>query len=111
MLLPLTLLAAVQGTAALRPLEPMDLFELEGVASPAVSPDGSQVLYARVGKGHCPRCRRQITAQTRQQILQQIAGLPAGTRFQLLAPLIRAQKGEYRDLFEDLALRAAGSPA
>ena len=49
MLLPLTLLAAVQGTAALRPLEPMDLFELEGVASPAVSPDGSQVLYARVG--------------------------------------------------------------
>ena len=49
MLLPLTLLTAVQGTATLRPLEPMDLFELEGVASPAVSPDGSQVLYARVG--------------------------------------------------------------
>jgi len=64
--------------------------------------DYLRVLYARVGKGHCPQCGRPITAQTRQQILQRIAGLPQGTRFLVLAPLIRGQKGEYRDLFEDL---------
>ncbi|HUT89538.1 MAG TPA: excinuclease ABC subunit UvrA [Thermoguttaceae bacterium] len=64
--------------------------------------DYLRVLYARVGKGHCPQCGRPITAQTRQQILQRIASLPQGTRLLVLAPLIRGQKGEYRDLFEDL---------
>ena len=64
--------------------------------------DYLRVLYARVGKGHCPQCGRPITAQTREQIIERIAGLPAGTRFLVLAPLIRGQKGEYRDLFEDL---------
>ncbi|MHC4177122.1 MAG: excinuclease ABC subunit UvrA, partial [Planctomycetota bacterium] len=64
--------------------------------------DYLRVLYARVGKGHCPECRRPITAQTREQILQRIADLPSGTKFMVLAPLIRGQKGEYRDLFEDL---------
>jgi len=64
--------------------------------------DYLRVLYARVGKGHCPECGRPITAQSREQILQQIAGLPEGTRFLVLAPFIRGQKGEYRDLFEDL---------
>ena len=64
--------------------------------------DYLRVLYARVGKGHCPQCGRPITAQTREQILERIAALPAGTRFLVLAPLIRGQKGEYRDLFEDL---------
>ncbi len=57
---------------------------------------------ARVGKGHCPQCGRPITAQTREQIIDRIRPLPAGTRFLVLAPLIRGQKGEYRDLFEDL---------
>src|SRR4029077_8656524 len=43
-----------------------------------------------------------ITAQTREQIIERVQQLPAGTRFTVLAPLVRAQKGEYRDLFEDL---------
>ena len=64
--------------------------------------DYLRVLYARVGTGHCPQCGRPITAQTREQIIEQIAALPAGTRSLVLAPLIRRQKGEYRDLFEDL---------
>lgn len=64
--------------------------------------DYLRVLYARVGQGHCPQCRRPITAQTREQILDRIGTLTGGTKFMVLAPLIRAQKGEYRDLFEDL---------
>ncbi len=64
--------------------------------------DYLRVLYARVGTGHCPRCGRPITAQTRQQILDALETLPAGTRFLVLAPKIRGQKGEYRDLFEEL---------
>ncbi len=64
--------------------------------------DYLRVLYARVGQGHCPTCGRAITAQSREQIIQRVLELPAGTTFLVLAPLIRAQKGEYRDLFEDL---------
>ncbi len=64
--------------------------------------DYLRVLYARVGKGHCPQCGRPITAQTREQILARILALPEGTTVQILAPLVRGQKGEYRDLFEDL---------
>ena len=64
--------------------------------------DYLRVLYARVGVGHCPQCGRPITAQTRQQILDRIGQVPVGTRFLVLAPMIRGQKGEYRDLFEDL---------
>jgi excinuclease ABC subunit A len=64
--------------------------------------DYLRVLYARVGRGHCPQCGRPITAQTREQILERITALPAGTRFLLLAPRIRGQKGEHRDLFADL---------
>ncbi|MEM8678329.1 MAG: excinuclease ABC subunit UvrA [Planctomycetota bacterium] len=64
--------------------------------------DFLRVLFARVGTGHCPTCDQPISAQSREQIIEQILALPKGTRFQLLAPLIRGQKGEYRDLFEDL---------
>ncbi|MCC6123534.1 MAG: excinuclease ABC subunit UvrA [Pirellulales bacterium] len=64
--------------------------------------DYLRVLYARVGKGHCPNCFRPITAQTREQILDRIGTLPTGTKFMVLAPIIRGQKGEYRDLFADL---------
>src|SRR5688500_16468895 len=63
--------------------------------------DYLRVLYARTGQGHCPRCRRPITAQSREQIIGRILALPEGTRYQVLAPVIRAQKGEHRDLFED----------
>jgi excinuclease ABC subunit A len=64
--------------------------------------DYLRVLYARVGTGHCPKCGREITAQTREQIIARVMQLEDGTRFSVLAPLIRGQKGEYRDLFEDL---------
>jgi excinuclease ABC subunit A len=64
--------------------------------------DFLRVLYARVGHGHCPQCGRPITAQTREQIIGRILELPAKTSFVVLAPLIRGQKGEYKDLFEDL---------
>ncbi len=64
--------------------------------------DYLRVLYARVGQGHCPECDRPITAQTREQIIGRIMTLADGTRYSILAPIIRGQKGEYRDLFDDL---------
>src|SRR6202050_2202295 len=51
--------------------------------------DYLRVLYARVGLGHCPVCGRPITAQTREQILARILALPEGTRFLVLAPVVR----------------------
>ena len=65
--------------------------------------DYLRVLYARVGQGHCPKCDRPVAAQTREQIVARIAGLPDGTAFLVLAPVIRGQKGEYKDLFEELS--------
>ncbi len=65
--------------------------------------DYLRVLFARVGQGHCPRCDRPVAAQTREQIVARILDLPAGTSFSVLAPVIRGQKGEYKDLFADLA--------
>ncbi|HEX4589328.1 MAG TPA: excinuclease ABC subunit A, partial [Gemmataceae bacterium] len=67
--------------------------------------DFLRVLYARVGLGHCPQCGRPITAQTREQIIARILALPIGTRFLVLAPVIRGQKGEYKDLFADMLKR------
>ncbi len=64
--------------------------------------DFLRVLYARVGQGHCPECRRAITAQSREQIVARILGQPVKAKFALLAPLVRQQKGEFRDLFDDL---------
>src|SRR5207249_9218214 len=67
--------------------------------------DYLRVLYARIGQGHCPECGRPITAQTREQIIARILALPEGARFLILAPVIRGQKGEYKDLFEDMLRR------
>jgi excinuclease ABC subunit A len=67
--------------------------------------DYLRVLYARVGLGHCPVCGRPITAQSREQILARILALPEGTRFLVLAPVVRGQKGEYKDLFTDMLRR------
>lgn len=64
--------------------------------------DYLRVLYARAGRGHCPQCGKAITAQTKEQILEQILTLPEGAKVLVLAPLVRGQKGEYRDLFADL---------
>ncbi|MDB5313751.1 MAG: excinuclease subunit UvrA [Gemmataceae bacterium] len=67
--------------------------------------DYLRVLYARLGQGHCPRCGRPITAQTREQIIGRILALPAGTRFMVLAPVVRGQKGEFKDFFADMVKR------
>jgi excinuclease ABC subunit A len=64
--------------------------------------DFLRVLFARVGQGHCPQCGAPITAQSREQILGRIAMLPAKTRLMVLAPVVKNQKGEFRDLFDDL---------
>jgi excinuclease ABC subunit A len=67
--------------------------------------DYLRVLFARIGQGHCPRCGRPITAQTREQIVARILALPEGTPFLVLAPVVRGQKGEHKDLFEDMLKR------
>ena len=64
--------------------------------------DFLRVLYARVGQGHCHACERPITAQSREQIIGRILSQPAKTKFAILAPVVRGQKGEFRDLCEDL---------
>src|SRR3954471_16442655 len=67
--------------------------------------DYLRVLYARIGQGHCPECGRPITAQTREQIIARIFAMPEGSRFLVLAPVVRGQKGEYKDLFQDMLRR------
>jgi excinuclease ABC subunit A len=62
--------------------------------------DYLRVLYARVGEPHCPACGRSVQAQSAQEIASQLAGLPDGTRFQLLAPVIRQRKGSHADILE-----------
>ena len=62
--------------------------------------DYLRLLYARIGKPHCPNCGRPITPQTAEQIVDQILKLPEGSRIQLLAPMVRGRKGEYQKLFE-----------
>ncbi len=64
--------------------------------------DYLRLLFARAGKPHCPECGKVITKQTPQNIVDQILELPAETKFQVLAPMIRARKGEFVDLFKDL---------
>jgi len=64
--------------------------------------DYLRLLYARVGKPHCPRCGRPVAKQTPDQIVDQVRALPEGTKFQVLAPVIRERKGEYEKLLEDL---------
>jgi len=64
--------------------------------------DFLRVLYARVGQGHCSKCLQPITAQSREQIIARILAQPAKTKFVVLAPIVRQQKGEFRDLCEDL---------
>ncbi len=64
--------------------------------------DYLRVLYARVGTGHCPNCDRPLAALTREQIVARAMRLPEGTAISVLAPVIRGQKGEYKDLFQEL---------
>ncbi|QDT36977.1 excinuclease ABC subunit UvrA [Stratiformator vulcanicus] len=64
--------------------------------------DYLRVLFARVGQGYCYVSGLPIRAQTTEQIVDAIAALEDGTKYQILSPLIQNQKGEFRDLFEDL---------
>lgn len=64
--------------------------------------DYLRVLYARIGRPHCPKCGRLIQQQTVEQMVDQILTLPEGTKFQVLAPLVRGRKGEYQKIFEDI---------
>jgi len=64
--------------------------------------DYLRLLFARAGRPHCPNCGKAVTRQSPQQIVDQILDLPPTTKFQVLAPVIRARKGEFVDLFTDL---------
>jgi excinuclease ABC subunit A len=103
-------------------MEKPDVDQIEGL-SPAVSIDQKGVsnnprstvgtvtevydylrlLYARVGHPHCPECGEALKAQSAQQITDEIAAWPVGTRFYILAPLIRNRKGTHQKVFEDIA--------
>ena len=65
--------------------------------------DYLRVLFARIGHPHCYNCGRPIGRQTPDQIVDQVLQLPEGTRFQVLAPVIRGRKGEYEKLLQELA--------
>jgi excinuclease ABC subunit A len=67
--------------------------------------DYLRLLYARIGQPHCPRCGRPISRQTPDQIVDRILELPAGTRFQLLAPVVRGRKGEYEALLRSYSTK------
>ena len=67
--------------------------------------DYLRLLYARIGIPHCPRCGRPIMRQSAQQIVDQVEEYPTGTRFQVLAPVVRGRKGEYENLLDDLSGR------
>src|ERR671917_785807 len=68
--------------------------------------DYLRLLWARIGRPHCPTCGSAIAAQSAEQIVDQVMTLEEGTRFMVLAPVVRGRKGEYGRLFEDL--RAQG---
>lgn len=67
--------------------------------------DYLRLLYARVGVPHCPKCGREIKQQTIDQMADQVMAYPEGQRLQLLAPVVRARKGEHAKLLEDAQKR------
>ena len=64
--------------------------------------DYLRLLFARIGKPHCPECGRPIARQSPQAIVDRVLGLEPGSRFQVLSPLVRERKGEFVDLFNEL---------
>ncbi|WP_199421706.1 excinuclease ABC subunit UvrA [Actinotalea solisilvae] len=64
--------------------------------------DYLRLLFARAGTQFCPVCGEQVSRQTPQQIVDRLLELPEGTRYQVLAPMVRGRKGEYADLFKEL---------
>ena len=67
--------------------------------------DYMRLLWARVGRPHCPICGEPVARQTPQQIVDQLLELEEGTRFQILAPVVRGRKGEFVDLFRELSTK------
>ena len=65
--------------------------------------DYLRLLYARIGVQHCPKDGTKLARQTPQQIVDRVMTLPEGTRFQVLAPVVRGRKGEYETLLNDIA--------
>ncbi len=63
--------------------------------------DYLRLLWARVGTPHCPKCGKEIMQQTIDQIIDQVMALPEATRIQVMAPVVRARKGEYQKVFDD----------
>jgi excinuclease ABC subunit A len=68
--------------------------------------DHLRLLYARIGVPHCPQCGRPVARQSAEQIVDSVLAMPAGTRFRVLAPLVKDRKGEHEAIFEDV--RKAG---
>jgi excinuclease ABC subunit A len=64
--------------------------------------DHMRLLFARIGRPHCPNCGREIAAQTPDQIVDQVLGLPEATRVMILGPAVRGRKGEYRQILDDI---------
>lgn len=64
--------------------------------------DYLRLLFARAGRPHCPNCGKPVTRQSPEQIVDQILMMPPATKFQILAPVVRARKGEFVDLFQEL---------
>jgi excinuclease ABC subunit A len=64
--------------------------------------DYLRLLFARIGKPHCYNCGREVSAQSSEQIVDQVLELPDSSRIQILAPVIRGRKGEYTKLFEEI---------
>ncbi len=64
--------------------------------------DYLRLLFARVGHPHCPKCGKEITVQTVQQIVDAVQNLPENSRIMVLAPIVQDRKGEYQSVFEDL---------
>ncbi|GAB3163055.1 excinuclease ABC subunit UvrA [Myceligenerans halotolerans] len=67
--------------------------------------DYLRLLFSRAGTPHCPVCGEEIRSQTPQQIVDRVLELPEGTRYQVLAPVVRGRKGEYADLFKELGAK------
>ncbi|GAA1050637.1 excinuclease ABC subunit UvrA [Arthrobacter russicus] len=67
--------------------------------------DYMRLLWARVGRPHCPICGEPVARQTPQQIVDQLLEMAEGTRFQVLAPVVRGRKGEFVDLFKELTAK------
>ncbi len=67
--------------------------------------DYLRLLFARIGRPHCHNCGRAIARQTPEQIVDQILEMPEGTKFQILAPIVKGRKGEFSTTLEDLARR------